>query len=105
MSDPIITAAGLAPTGDIVERLNKRGRLSGQNAEIWLTPYDPLFCEAADEITRLRSGRAEVVEALKACAADWKSPPCIGAVYLFQEFSRRAEIARAALTRHAGEKK
>lgn len=41
-----------------------------------------------------------LVAALEECAAEWKSPPCTvseGAVYLFQEFARRAELARAAL--------
>jgi len=39
-------------------------------------------------------------EALEQCSADWRSPPCTveqGATYLFQEFARRAEVARAAL--------
>ena len=45
------------------------------------------------EVERMR-------EALEQCSAEWMSPPCTvaeGAAYLYEEFARRAEVARAAL--------
>lgn len=63
----------------------------GRNIAVLATP---------GQITEICRFAIKAAEVLEACAADWKSPPCTapeGAIYLYQEFVRRAELARAAL--------
>jgi len=59
-----------------------------------------LYAAARNHLPSLLADLKRMREALEQCSAEWMSPPCTvaeGAAYLYEEFARRAEVARAAL--------